>query len=149
MTKTLFFLCVLAVCLLLAGMPALKCSRCEKFCLQKKGRSHVGSSEYLRTFIKTEKGLTEEELSDKSTVICNACRIYIFKIVQRPEHVKAGSKRSLPESEAAAEAASNIKRARDAAAKKLRNDEQFHSVSVDVPGKYLFHFYFPQSVYPG
>ncbi len=135
----MLFLCVLAVSLLCVGMPGVRCTRCDKFCLQKKGRSHVGSSEYLRTYLKAEKGLTEEELADPQAVICNACRLYIFKIVQQPEQVKSGAKRSLPESPAAAEAASNVKRARDAAAKKLRNDEQFHTRSVSAKKSGMYH----------
>ncbi len=82
MSKTLLFICVLAVFLQSVGMPGLKCTGCDKYCFQKKGRSQVGRTEYLRVFLKAEKGLTEEELNDKSTIICNACRVYISVFVQ-------------------------------------------------------------------
>ena len=128
-TKLLLLLCVLAVCLQYAGMPAVRCARCDKFCYQKKNRSQVGSSVYLREYLKVEKGLTDEELNDRSCVICTGCRSFIFDAVQRPEHCKKNGdpKRALPETDSAVEAAR----------KKLKSDEQFH-VKVSVPGKYKY-----------
>ncbi len=67
--------------------------------------SKVGGTVYVRTFLKSEKGITEEELED--AVICGACRTFIYNHVFRPERVKSqGSNRALPDTSDAAQAAS-------------------------------------------
>ena len=62
-----------------------KCIRCEKYCL--KGGCGVGGTEYLRTFLKAEKGVTEDELA--GAFICNACRAFIYNLVFHPEKGKS------------------------------------------------------------
>ena len=129
MRSVFLFIIVFTVLLQHAVMPGRRCARCDKYCTQKKGTTHVGKTEYIRTFLKAEKGLTEDELDDKDTIVCNACRTFIYNLVYRPEHCKSrsGSKRSFAETESAAEAATQ--KAANVAAKKLKEDDRFHTTS--------------------
>ncbi len=135
MKSVLFFVIVLAILLQYVAMPGRRCVRCDKYCTSKKGTTHLGKAGYIRTFLKTEKGLTENELDDAETILCNACRTFIYNQVFRPEHCKSrsGSKRSLAETDSATQAAVNV------VAKKLKEDEKFHSSSTRA-GKYCFTF---------
>ncbi len=98
-----------------------RCIRCEKQCT--KFFSKVGGTVYVRTFLKSEKGITEEELED--AVICGACRTFIYNHVFRPERVKSqGSKRALPDTSDAAQAAS---KAAESAAKRVKENDKYHT----------------------
>ncbi len=111
-------------------MGAEKCKRCERFCF--KNFTRIGGTEYLRTYLQAEKGLTESEFED--AIICSACRTFIYNHVFWPERVKArGSKRALPDSEGAATAAAAV------AAKKLKENDKYHT------GKYTCILFIPPS----
>ncbi len=136
MKTVLFFVIVFAVLLQYVAMPGRRCVRCDKYCTSRKVTTHVGKTGYIRTFLKTEKGLTENELDDAETIVCNACRTFIYNQVFRPEHCKSrsGSKRSLEETDSATQAAVNV------VAKKLKENEKFHSSSTRR-GKYSFMYF--------
>ncbi len=124
MRSLLFLFCLLA-------MVAPSCIRCNKHIFKRATVIGISSqTEYLRTFLKSEQGITEEELENAK--ICCGCRSYIYGLVFRPEQVKSqGSKRALPDSGSAAEAAAAV------VAKQLKEDEKYHSVSVrNNQGKY-------------
>ncbi len=92
--------------LLIWGMVAKFCIRCKKHSF-KKGVCSIEKG-YIKTFLKVENGLTDDEIQDGK--LCAACRSFIYNFTFRKSATcsKSGAKRAFSESEAAADAARNV-----------------------------------------
>ena len=107
-------------------MVNIYCSRCKK---NKRGRKRlnvkrVGKTQYIRIFLKTEQGWSEEQIN--SAIICSACRCFIYQSVFTPHRISHASKNAFPRSQLATVAAA------ESVAKQLHADIATRAAAEDV-----------------